>query len=341
MFRPAFGFLIADFGLGRITVREIDAKAFHGISVIIGGVFAFLACVLSVIQVRQHWANWTHPPSQKLVVRILYMVPIYAISAFGSLTFLDLSSYIDFVRGVYEAFVIYTFMILLTKYLGGHAGVVEWMRFKAPQPWPEPLCCLKKVKPDSQYLYYLKYGALQYTILAPVCSLAAVVLTWFGAYEEGVIEYDNGYPYIAFILNMSQVVSLYCLVWLYVCMKNELAPFGPLSKFLVVKAVVFATFWQGVGLAIMGHFGWLQATEGFTLGEVQVGMQDFLVTIEMFIAACMHKYTFGAETYADGRSIESKQEAVRFRIKRIEWNGMVFAVMLQPLSQALCVCILI
>ena len=333
--------MAADLGLNRIQVRDVYNDGGHWVAVLIGGIFAMLACVLSAIQIRSHWKHWTHPSSQKHVVRILYMVPIYALSAWGSLTFLNLSSYIDFVRGVYEAFVIYTFMILLTKYLGGHNGVVEWMKYKGRQPWPSPMCCLKPVVPDSRYLYYLKYGALQYTISMPLCSLAAVVLTSFGAYEDGVIAYNNGYPYIAFIMNCSQLVSLYCLVWLYVCLKNELAPFGPLAKFMVVKAVVFATFWQGVGLAIAASQGWLKATDNFSVGEVQVGLQDFLVVrpnctlrntqrrrilmrssrrtwyslscvlfsavvviraqcIEMFIAACTHKYTFGSETYADG-----------------------------------------
>ena len=273
------GFLAVDLGLGHIQIREVYDSDGHWIAVLIGGVFAILACILSAIQIRAHHAHWTHPPSQKQVVRILYMVPIYAISAWGSLTFLNLSSYIDFVRGVYEAFVIYTsvkaarthcggrfqahrqwsvstrahwfafvlcfvarsFMILLTKYLGGHDGVVEWMKFKPPQHWPSPMCFMKPVVPDSTYLYYLKYGALQYTILTPICSLASVVLTTFGAYEDGVIAYNNGYPYVAFVMNCSQLVSLYSLVWLYVCVKNELMPFGPLAKFLVVKAVVFAT----------------------------------------------------------------------------------------------------
>lgn len=319
-----------------LSASRYLASSGHGVAVLIGGIFSILACVLSGIQIRQHKRNWTHPPSQRHVVRILYMVPIYAISAWGSLTFLNLSSYIDFVRGVYEAFVIYTFMILLTKYLGGHNGVVEvsgrwnsrgccergadflhagialrcrahpavrlyelladycfpravfvfccqWMKYKAPQPWPSPMCCLKPVVPDSKYLYYLKYGALQYTILTPICSLSSVVLTYFGAYEDGVIAYDNGYPYIAFVVNMSQIISLYCLVWLYVVMKNELMPFGPLAKFMVVKAVVFATFWQGVGLAMAAKLGWITQTDNFSVGEVQVGLQDFLVCIEMFL----------------------------------------------------------
>jgi hypothetical protein len=57
---------------------------------------------------------------------------------------------------------------------------------------------------------------------------------------------------------------------------------------------------SGIGLAVAARLGWITATEGFSVGEVQVGMQDFLVCIEMFIAACTHKYTFGSETYADG-----------------------------------------
>ena len=100
------------------------------VAISIGGVFSFLATVLSIIQIRAHHRNWVHPPSQRCVVRILMMVPVYSISAWLSLVFLQYSLYIDFVRMCYEAFVIYTFMILLTKYLGGHNGVVEWMKTK-------------------------------------------------------------------------------------------------------------------------------------------------------------------------------------------------------------------
>ena len=123
------GFFIAD-----VTSSSFDLSAFsnmeHGIAIGIGGLFSFLACVLSYMQIKAHYANWVHPPSQRCVVRILFMVPVYSISAWLSLTFIHYSLYIDFIRMCYEAFVIYTFMILLTKYLGGHNGVVEWMKTK-------------------------------------------------------------------------------------------------------------------------------------------------------------------------------------------------------------------
>ena len=294
-----FGFFVADV---RSTSFDTGSLRLHErvVAISIGGVFAFLATVLSIIQIRAHYRNWVHPPSQRCVVRILMMVPVYSISAWLSLVFLQYSLYIDFVRMCYEAFVIYTFMILLTKYLGGHNGVVEWMKTKQPLPWPSPLCCAPPVKPGHTFLYWLKYGTLQYTIISPVISIIAMVLNFFGYYGDGDMDFTRGYVYITFVQNITQLTSLYCLVWLYVAMKNELAPFSPMAKFLVVKSVVFFTFWQAVGLAVLVKMSILTSTADLDVGEIQVGLQDFIVCIEMFIAAAVHKYTFGWETYANG-----------------------------------------
>jgi len=55
------------------------------------------------------------------------------------------------------------------------------------------------------------------------------------------------YPFLIF----PQLWALYCLAIMYHKCHDELAPIRPLSKFLVVKAVVFVTFWQGVVIAIL------------------------------------------------------------------------------------------
>jgi hypothetical protein len=95
------GFFIAD-----VSSRSFDLSSFqnmeHGVAIGIGGLFSFLACVLSYVQIKQHYAHWVHPPSQRCVVRILFMVPVYSISAWLSLTFIKYSLYIDFIRMCYE-----------------------------------------------------------------------------------------------------------------------------------------------------------------------------------------------------------------------------------------------
>ena len=102
----------------------------HATATIIAGIFALLACFVTGFQLYQHYTHWSHPPSQKLIVRILLMVPVYAVTSWLALLELEYSTYIDFVRVCYEAFTLYTFMVLLTQYLGGHDGVVEWMKYK-------------------------------------------------------------------------------------------------------------------------------------------------------------------------------------------------------------------
>ena len=110
-----------------------------------------------------------------------------------------------------------------------------------------------------------------------------------GAYGDGELNYNQGYLWVTLIINCSQLTSLYALAWLYMIMKKELTPFSPVFKFLVIKSVVFFTFWQGVGLAVLVKIGAITDSDNFSVGQVQVGLQDFIITIEMFIAACCHK----------------------------------------------------
>lgn len=234
------------------------------------------------------------------IIRIVLMCPIYAWASWLSLYFLELSVYIDFVRVCYEAYVIYSFLLLLTKYLGGRDSVALIIRHKPPLSWPQPFCCFPKVNPNKQFLLRIKYGVLQYVIITPLLAMFAGVANWFDEYGDGEINWDKGYPYVALIQNFSQITSLYCLVWFYVVTQAELMPFKPVAKFVVVKSVVFFTFWQSVGLALCVKWGWLTGTAGFSTGEVQVGLQNFIICIEMFITAIGHRYIFGHEEYADG-----------------------------------------
>ena len=52
------------------------------------------------------------------------------------------------------------------------------------------------------------------------------------------------YLWITIIYNITYTLALYALVLFYMGTHELLAPFNPLLKFMVVKMVVFLTFWQ-------------------------------------------------------------------------------------------------
>jgi hypothetical protein len=158
-----------------------------------------------------------HRASQTQIIRIVLMVPIYAWASWFSLWFLEYAVYLDFVRVCYEAFVIYSFLVLLTKYLGGNTAVLKVLRSLPQQTWPSPLCCLPKVMPNKKFYTSLLYGTLQYSVIMPLVAFVAGALNWLDLYGEGEIDWHYAYPYVALIQNFCQLAALYCLVWFWVC----------------------------------------------------------------------------------------------------------------------------
>lgn len=57
---------------------------------------------------------------------------------------------------------------------------------------------------------------------------------------------------------------------------ERLKPIKPLAKFISFKAIVFATWWQGLGLALLSSLGVLPQE-----GRVETELQDFLICIEV------------------------------------------------------------
>jgi hypothetical protein len=231
---------------------------------------------------------------------------------------------------------------------------------------------LKRVHWTSPFFVKCKFGVLQYVLLKFVCSLAILILERYGLYKEGNFTYKGGYLYTCVLTNLSQCWALYCLIFFYYATKNELAPIRPVGKFLSVKALVFFTWWQSVGISILyqmdliphyqsggftaiskddigadksepdfsvpmstedamafdqlgGSAFWSSPTSGsasaiidYTPEDVAKGMQDYLICIEMFIAAMVHIFVFPHSEYTP-EAVEARARALNQRPNKY-WN---------------------
>ncbi|KAG5549198.1 hypothetical protein RHGRI_014535 [Rhododendron griersonianum] len=208
----------------------------------------------------------------------------------------------DILRNCYEAFALYSFGSYLIACLGGERRVIELLEDESEKLLSKSLLEGAEDKPKSEHrtlrnfflqpcvlgkdlLSIEKFGLVQYMILKTVCAFLALILELFGVYGDGEFKWYYGYPYIAVVLNFSQMWALYCLVQFYNVTHERLKPIKPLAKFISFKAIVFATWWQGVGIALLCTIGILPKEEKF-----QTGLQDFLICIEMAVAAVANHY---------------------------------------------------
>lgn len=230
------------------------------------------------------------------------MVPIYSASSWASLMSQDAAFYIDPLRDIYEAFTIYTFFQLLINFLGGERSLIIMMHGRQPvhHLWPMSHCLPKVDISDPHTFLAIKRGILQYAYLKPILAVATIVMKLTGTYQEGYLGPTSGYLWAGIIYNVSITLSLYALALFWVCMSQDLQPFRPVPKFLCIKLIIFASYWQGFGLSILQKFGAISNNvPGYTADNLAAAIQDALICCEMPLFAIAHWYAFSWHDYAD------------------------------------------
>ena len=283
---------------------------------------AFSAVILSVFLIYCHLTAYTNPDVQRLICRILFMVPIYSIDSLVALEAYKYGNVVGLVRDTYEAYVIYMFYNLMMKLLGGEEMCLQLWRERGRQQRGLPgksestggessafeeeatmdhlfpmNHCWKPLKLNRRALDIWKFCLAQYMVLNPLLTCIAIPLYFLDLYKDGDFEPTGTYIYFAGIRFWSVTFAFTSLVYFFISTKDFLEPHKPLFKFAAVKAVVFLSFWQSVVLAGLNHFEVIPHSQMWTADEVTTGMQNFVVCIEMYLAALAHRWVFSDAQY--------------------------------------------
>eukprot|EP00894_Picocystis_sp_ML_P001164 jgi/Pico_ML_1/51681/g252.t1 len=173
---------------------------------VVGGLAAGFAILFSLWHVYQHLMHYTEPVFQRYIIRIIFTVPVYAVTSLCSLLDSENAVYYTTVRDVYEAWVIYNFMSLMLAYL----------------------------------------------------------------------------------------VALFALLMFYLATREMLEPHKPLLKFIIVKTIIFLTYWQGFLFQILYSSGAISSV------NEAVVLQNFIICLQMAVAAPVMLYAFPFEEYKSG-----------------------------------------
>ncbi|XP_057603646.1 transmembrane protein 184A isoform X2 [Hippopotamus amphibius kiboko] len=274
----------------------------------VAGIFVWTALVLTGHQIYLHLRSYTVPNEQRYIIRLLFIVPVYAFDSWLSLLLLgghQYYVYFDSVRDCYEAFVIYSFLSLCFQYLGGESAIMAEIRGKPIQPSCfYGTCCLRGVSYSIGFLRFCKQATLQFCMVKPIMALVTTVLQAFGRYHDGDFTVHSGYLYVTLIYNASVSLALYALFLFYFATRELLRPFEPVLKFLTIKAIIFLSFWQGLLLAILERCGAIpevQVIDGSEVGAgtLAAGYQNFIICIEMLFASVALRYAFTCQVYSE------------------------------------------
>jgi len=100
---------------------------------------------------------------------------------------------------------------------------------------------------------------------------------------------------------VSVTVAMFCLVTLYSNLSVDLKPVRPLLMFGSIKFVIFFCFWQGIIVAGFVKINLIKDTTYWTSDNVATAVQDFLVCVEMLVAAIVHMWAFSYVPFIDGK----------------------------------------
>lgn len=270
----------------------------------VSGYSSVIATIIIMTSIIFHLRNYRRPHQQRLIIRIQVIVPLFALSCFCMLTKPEsciTKYFLEPTKEVYEAFVIYTFFSLLTDMLGGERNIIIMTSGRVPVAHPG---ILKHLLPDVDVsdpfsFLFIKRGILQYVWLKPLICISIMLTQAIGWYNVNKLGITSIYLWLTVIYNASVTLSLYCLALFWKILWNDLKPFSPIGKFLCVKLIIFASYWQGVALAILHFSGLLQGSsvdEG-TETNISVFIQNALLCLELVPFAIGHWFSFSYKPF--------------------------------------------
>lgn len=191
------------------------------------------------------------------------------------------------------------------------------MTGRAPvsHPWPLNHVFAKVDISDPHTFLAIKRGILQYTWVKPLLSVATIIMKATGVYQEGYIGVSSGYMWSSIVYNVSITISLYALAMFWICMSQDLQPFRPMPKFLCIKGIIFASYWQGFFLSILVWLGAIpDDVPGYSPDNLAAAIQDAIICFEMPIFSLAHWYAFSWHDYADN-TISAARLPVKYALR--------------------------
>lgn len=303
-----------DLRIGASEVPLIGNITFHNLGLIIAAACSLIAILLSFYLMWMHALHYTNPNQQRHIIRILFMIPIYATASFLGFWFYWHAIYFQVISECYEAFAIASFFALLCHYIAPNLHDQKtYFRGIQARPWVLPVswfarCCggergpWRTPRSGLTWFNIIWTGVYQYCFIRVSMTITAVVTQYFGKYCESSNSPVFGHIWILVIEGVSVSIAMYCLIQFYLQLRHDLAHHSPFLKVLAIKLVIFLSFWQSFLISILtsSTLKIVRPTDKISYPDLKVGIPSLLLCIEMMIFAFLHLFAFPYRPYSKG-----------------------------------------
>ena len=261
-----------------------------------------LGALVALGTVLRHARAYSAPVPQRCCIRVLLLSPLLVVTSIVGLAYPPATVYCEAVRGGYEAFVLYNFVALMLHYLGGPVDLVEQWRSGAGGDGKVqgclPACCGGgHVRLDRAFLSRVVQGVLQYVFVRAALVVVVPVLQALGKFGEGRVRWESGAPtawvFIMVVQNLSLSVALTALWMFSKSSRHLMEEHQPVRKFVVIKSVLFVTFWQNVLMTLLFASDVLRPAPGGSAQEAAHMLVHFLLLIESLPLSIALACSFG------------------------------------------------
>ncbi|RNC45889.1 f2o10.10 protein-like protein, partial [Trypanosoma cruzi] len=250
-------------------------------------------------QILEHLTCFSDPECQTKIVRILFMVPLYAMISWICILAPSAAEYLNLIRDAYESYAIYAFFQLMIALMGGMDTVYRALMLEERPPITHffPFCWMEPLKVSPTFVRNCRLCLFQFMVVKPLVTVVVIILT---AKDEmgSILDVRKGYFWTTLVYNISITTAFTALVYFYTGLKEFMEGTDAFMKFLCVKVVIFLSFWQGILIQLLSATHLLPSFQYWSKDRVPQGLQDLLICIEMMFVSFAHRYCFGSDSYA-------------------------------------------
>lgn len=263
----------------RANKTFVAGLTFQEFNRILAGACTALACIVSFLHLWRHATHLSVPRQQVKVLRVISLVPLYAIVNLLCICFPQAQVYLDPILELLQALCLASYFMLLCEYISPHDegrdGFFSQIEIKDKKA--DGGVVQDGVKWFAQRCFMI----FQYPVIALGVAVATIVTQVAGVYCQFESKTNFAKLWLSIATALSSGLAIAAVLLVAVQLKTHMPNLKPMTKLIAIKLVVGLAFLQQILFWILQSTHVLKETDTLTYADLHYGIPSLLSCLEM------------------------------------------------------------